>query len=97
MGLEMDLFLEACLGVEKKPKRLSIPDPWKGYFSIGIVKPKSRGLYTSTHYKELQGFPLKGGMTIPNMFTLPKTNVDTQNDGLEKVIPFQNGNCWYLC
>ena len=24
--------------------------------------------------------------------TLPKTNMDTQNDGLEKVTPFRNGN-----
>ena len=28
--------------------------------------------------------------------TLPKTNMDTQNDGLEKVTPLKNGNCWYL-
>ena len=25
--------------------------------------------------------------------TLPKTNMDTQNDGLEKVTPFKNGKC----
>ena len=31
------------------------------------------------------------------MYTLPKTNMDTQNDGLEKVTPFKNGNFWYLC
>ena len=30
-------------------------------------------------------------------FTTPKTNMDTQNDGLEKVTPFKNGNFWYLC
>ncbi len=29
--------------------------------------------------------------------TLPKTNMDTQNDGLEKVTPFKNGDFWYLC
>ena len=29
--------------------------------------------------------------------TLPKTNMDTQNDGLEKVTPFEHGNFWYLC
>ncbi len=29
--------------------------------------------------------------------TLPKTNMDTQNDGLEKVTPFKHGNFWYLC
>ena len=28
--------------------------------------------------------------------TLPKTNMDTQNDGLEKVTPFKTGNFWYL-
>ena len=28
-------------------------------------------------------------------FTLPKTNMDTQNECLEKVTP--NGNVWYLC
>ena len=28
-------------------------------------------------------------------FTLPKTNMDTQNDGLEKLTPFTNGNFWY--
>ena len=32
-----------------------------------------------------------------HLFTLPKTNMDTQNDGLEKVIPFKHGNFWYLC
>ena len=25
-----------------------------------------------------------------------KTNMETQNDGLEKVTPFKHGNCWYL-
>jgi len=33
-------------------------------------------------------------------FPLPtplKTNMDTQNDGLEKVSPFKYGNFWYLC
>ena len=29
------------------------------------------------------------------MNTLPKTTMDTQNDGLEKVTPFQHGNFWY--
>ena len=28
-------------------------------------------------------------------YTLPKTNMDTQNDGLEKVTPFRNCNFWY--
>ena len=28
--------------------------------------------------------------------TLPKTNMDTQNDCLEKVTPIKNGNFWYL-
>ena len=32
-----------------------------------------------------------------HLFTLPKTNMDTQNDGLEKVIPFKHGNFGYLC
>ena len=27
----------------------------------------------------------------------PKTNMDTQNDGLEKVDSFKNDNFWYLC
>ena len=31
------------------------------------------------------------------MDTPPKTNMDTQNDGLEKVTPFEYGNFWYLC
>ncbi len=29
--------------------------------------------------------------------TLPKTNMDTQNNGLEKLSPFKHGNFWYLC
>ena len=29
--------------------------------------------------------------------TLPKTNMDTQNDGLERVTPSKNGNLWYPC
>ena len=31
------------------------------------------------------------------IYTPPETNLDTQNDGLEKVTPFKNGNFWYLC
>ena len=30
------------------------------------------------------------------ILTPPKTNMDTQNDGLEKVTPFKHGNFWYL-
>ena len=26
-----------------------------------------------------------------------KTNMNTQNDGLEKVTPLKHGNSWYLC
>ena len=29
--------------------------------------------------------------------TPPKTNMDTQNDGLERVTSFKNGNFGYLC
>ena len=35
--------------------------------------------------------------SVLEQFTLPKTNMDTQNDGLEKVNPFENFNFWYLC
>ena len=28
--------------------------------------------------------------------TLPKTNMDTQKDSLEKATPFEHGNCWIL-
>ena len=31
------------------------------------------------------------------LFTPPKTNMDTQNDGVEEVTPFKNDNYWYLC
>ena len=31
-----------------------------------------------------------------NHLTLPKINIDTQNDGLEKVTPFKNSNLGYL-
>ena len=44
---------------------------------------------------QIGNFP-KIGVKIKN--TLPKTNMDTQNDGLEKVTgPLKNGNFWYLC
>ena len=29
--------------------------------------------------------------------TPPKTNMDTQNDGLEKGVVFKYGHLWYLC
>ena len=32
-----------------------------------------------------------------DMSTPLKTNMDTQNDGLEKVAPFEFGHFWYLC
>ena len=31
------------------------------------------------------------------MHTPENERLDTQNDGLEKVAPFKNGNFWYLC
>ena len=34
--------------------------------------------------------------SIEQTITPPKTNMDTQNDGLEKVTPFKQGNWWYL-
>ncbi len=40
---------------------------------------------------------LKSNKTYVKNLTLPKTNMDTQNDGLEKVTPFKHGNFWYLC
>ena len=34
---------------------------------------------------------------FPKKTTPPKTNMDTQKDALEMVIPFKYGHCWYLC
>ena len=34
---------------------------------------------------------------LKHVFTPPKTNMDTQNDGLEKVTPFEYGHFGYLC
>ena len=28
---------------------------------------------------------------------IPETNIDTQNDDLDKVTSFKHGNSWYLC
>ena len=33
---------------------------------------------------------------IISMFTAPKSNIDTKNDGLENVSPFKHGNFGYL-
>ncbi len=36
--------------------------------------------------------------TMPSLRLSPKTNIDTQNDGLEKVDSLlKNGKFWYLC
>ena len=32
-----------------------------------------------------------------NNYSPENERMDTQNDGLEKVTLFQNGNFWYLC
>ena len=37
------------------------------------------------------------GNLVCNIFDSPKTNMDTQNDALEKVAPFEYGHFWYLC
>ena len=37
------------------------------------------------------------GRVVFDEITPPKTNMDTQNDGLEEVTPFKHGNSWYLC
>ena len=34
---------------------------------------------------------------ISTVITLRKNNMDTQNDGLEKVTPFKHGKFGYLC
>ena len=35
--------------------------------------------------------------SIALQITLPKTKMDTQNDGFEKVVPWKHGNFLYLC
>ena len=37
----------------------------------------------------------QGAKFCPFRFTPPKTNMDTQNDGLEKVTPLKSGHFWY--
>ena len=47
------------------------------------------------HYAENATRPLKVFLWSFHPSTLPKTNMDTRNDGLEKVTPFKHGNFWY--
>ncbi len=45
----------------------------------------------------VQTFPLLIQFLLPSFkYTPPKTNMDAQNYGWEKVIPFKYGNCLYL-
>ena len=47
--------------------------------------------------RSLHGRTWHEGMGRIESGTPPKTNMDTQNDGLEEVTFFQHGNSWYLC
>ncbi len=47
-------------------------------------------------YEDIEGLDLKTTWKTAVAATLPKTNVDTQNDGLEKVAPFKHSNFWYM-
>ena len=56
------------------------------------------GYWSDAHVYECYFFVvLEQFFEIGGVGTLPKTNMDTQNDGLEKVTPFKNGKFWYLC
>ena len=35
--------------------------------------------------------------SFKHSLTPPKADMDTQNDGLEKVVPFKYGHFWYPC
>ena len=61
---------------------------WGGWFKV--ASGKQRKVFSMTFNFEDKK-PRIFGLTIP------KTNMDTQNDGLGKVTPFKNGNFWYLC
>ena len=53
-----------------------------------FLKQQSISLKIPTHYMH----------TIhDSVYTPPKTNMDTQNDGLENVSPFKYGHFWYPC
>ena len=68
-----------------------------GWMSLDTeFRERERDVPFSRHDSQIEGrvnhHPiLKGVESTP-----PKTNMDTQNDGLEKVAPFNCGNCWYL-
>ena len=56
---------------------------------------KPRGKFCVNHWQPVFDHVNHG--FHDNMVAPRKTNMDTQDDGLEKVTPKRNGNCWYLC
>ena len=62
--------------------------PGKGSFRPGVMAQGTQ---------KINGFFLRKKFTPTRSDTPPKTNMNTQNDGLERVTPLQNGNSWYLC
>ena len=50
------------------------------------------------HGADLQGNKLfHSPYPLQEAYSPENKRLDTQNDGLEKVTPFKNGNFWYLC
>ena len=66
--------------------------PFKPFFVDGI-------LLTVTEILDRIGFlEVKHRLiTHAEIYTPPKTNMDTQTGGLEKVSPFKHGHFRYLC
>ncbi len=62
---------------------------WLGRIWINIVDQDDGANSKNCPSQSTEHFPKK---TTP-----PKTNMDTQKDALEMVIPFKYGHCWYLC
>ena len=71
-----------------------------GWVSIVVL---AFGGYLSQIFPLQQQFQISKKTSNGHLFILeeistpPKTNMDTQNDGLEKVTPLKHGNCWYPC
>ena len=81
-------------------ERSHIPPIRKGKSSSQLLLDRILWYVSSqktTQYFDRASINPKRNFELNNVFTPSNTNMNTQNDALEKVAPLKNGKSWYLC
>ena len=86
-----EIFHQISLGRKNLAPKDSPQEKLFFLVTVGTLKKPPKKMLTN------YDVPIETWACPKNFTYTPETNMDTQKDGLEKVVPFKYGHFWYLC